>query len=229
MTFILAVTESHVPPEVIGAPVSQVVAVEADLVIAFSHCGLVPGYDAIICQERWDHVDGVGPREGMNWWGEWSGAVVLPELELADAMGDCAVARPWNGKEIVELVLDGLRIVLTVSGLLVRPVCKNDGNSDAWWISGGTIFNERLWGVFGRTPFGNDIPRDGEDIVERGWRIGPAWREFGSRCGDRVSRAVKFEKRLCSCAEFPTTVLDEFESVSGWVLCVCVPLLRTLG
>jgi len=165
-----------VPPEVIGASVAQVVTVEADLVVTFSHCGFVPGHDAIICQERGNHVDGVGPREGVNWWGEWSDFVLLPELELTDAMGYCAVARPWNGIEIVELVLDGLRIVLTVSGLFVRPVCKNDGNSDTWWISGGTIFDERLWGVFGRVSFGNDIPRDGENIIERGWRIGPARR-----------------------------------------------------
>ena len=140
----------------------------------------------------------------MNWWGEWSGFVGLPELELTEAMGDCAVARPRNGIEIVELVLDGLCIVLAVSSLLVGPVCKNDGNSETWWISSGTIFNERLWGVFGRIPFGNDIPRDGENVAERRRRVGPAWRKFGSGCGDRVSRAVKFEKRLCSCAELPT-------------------------
>ena len=203
MTLILAVTESHMPPEVIGASVAQVIAIKSDLVIAFSYCGLVPGHDAIIRQERRDHVDGVGPRKGMNWWGEWSGPFGLPELELTEAMGDRAVARPRNGIEIVELVLDGLRIVLAVSGLLVRPVCKNDGNSDTWWISDGTIVNERLRGVFGRTPFGNYIPRDGKNIVERGWRVGPAWWKFGPRCGDRVSRAVKFEKRLCPCAELP--------------------------
>jgi len=103
----------------------------------------------------------------MNWRGKWSGFVVLPELELIDAMGDCTVARPRNGIEIVELILDGLCIVLTVSDLLVCPVCKNDGNSDAWRISGGAIFNERFWCVFGGIPFGNDIPRDGENIAER--------------------------------------------------------------
>ena len=73
MTFILAVTENHVPPEVIGALVAQVFAVETDLVVAFSHCGLVSGHDAIISQEGGDHVYRVGPREGMNFWGAWSG------------------------------------------------------------------------------------------------------------------------------------------------------------
>ena len=129
--------------------------------------------------------------------------MISPELELTSAMGDCTVACPRNGIEIVELVLDGLCIVLTVSCLLIRPVCKDDGNSDTWWVAGGTIIHERLRGVFGGILLGNDIARNGEDILERGRRVGVAWRKFGPGCGDRVSRAVEFEKRLCSCAELP--------------------------
>ena len=45
-------------------------------------------------------------------------------------MGDGTVTGPWNGIKIVELVLDGLCIILAVGGLSVRPVCENDGNSD---------------------------------------------------------------------------------------------------
>ena len=110
--------------------------------------------------------------------------VTLPELELTGAMGDCTVTCPWNGVEIVELVLYGLRIVLAVSGLLICPICENDGNSDAWWVTGGTIIDERLRGAFGRLPLGNDVPRNGENIIERRRRVGIAWWKFGSGCGD---------------------------------------------
>ena len=71
MTFIQTVTENHVPPEVTG--VAQISAVETDLVVTFGHSGLVSVHDAIVGQERGDHVNGVGPREGMSWWGGWSG------------------------------------------------------------------------------------------------------------------------------------------------------------
>lgn len=47
-------------------------------------------------------------------------------------MGDGTVTGPWNGVEVSELVLDGLRVVLAVGGLLICPVRENDGNSDAW-------------------------------------------------------------------------------------------------
>ena len=65
MIRILVVTKSHVLPKVLGASVAQVLAIETDLVVTFSHCGLISGHDAIISQERWNHIDGVGPREGM--------------------------------------------------------------------------------------------------------------------------------------------------------------------
>jgi len=96
--------------------------------------------------------------------GEW--IVVLPELEPANAMGNGTVASPWNGVEIVELVLYGLRIVLTVRGLLIRPVCEDHGNSDTWWISSRAIVDERLWGISGGTQFGNDVQSDGENVIE---------------------------------------------------------------
>jgi hypothetical protein len=69
---IQAVIQGSVPPEVIGALVAQVFAVETDLVVAFSHRGPVSGHDAVISQERGDHVDKVGPREGMNGWDKWT-------------------------------------------------------------------------------------------------------------------------------------------------------------
>ena len=81
-------------------------------------------------------------------------------------MGNCTIAGPWHGVEIVELVPDGLRIVLTVGRLLVRPVCKNDGNSDTCWISGRIIVDKRLRGVSCGIKFGNDVPRNCEDVVE---------------------------------------------------------------
>jgi len=62
-------------------------------------------------------------------------------------MGNGTVASPWSGVKIVKLVLDSLGIVLTVSRLLICPVCENDGNSDAWWVSNRTIIDKRLWGI----------------------------------------------------------------------------------
>lgn len=98
--------------------------------------------------------------------GTWGTNCYLPELEFASAMGNSTVASPWNGIKIVELVPDGLRIVLAIGGLLIRPVCENDGNSHTWWICSRTIVDERLWGVSGGCQFGNDAPSNGEDIVE---------------------------------------------------------------
>ena len=77
--------------------------------------------------------------------------VILPELDLVSTMGNGTVAGPWNGIEIVELVLDGLGIVLTVRGLLICPVCENDGNANAWWISSRTVVDKWLWGISGGT------------------------------------------------------------------------------
>lgn len=115
VTRILAAAQGHVPPEVSGVLVAQVLAVETDLVVTISHCGLVSCHDTIVSQERGNHVDKVGPREVMNkQTGQVEWIVILPELELVSTMGNGSIAGSWNGVEITELVLDGLRIVLTV-------------------------------------------------------------------------------------------------------------------
>jgi len=113
---------------------------------------------------------------------EWN--VTLPELDLVSTLGNGTVASPWNGIKIVELVQDGLRIVLTIGGLLIRPVCENDSNSDAWWISSRTVVDKRLWGVSGGTHFGNYVPRNCENIVERRRYIGTAGRKPRPGCRD---------------------------------------------
>jgi hypothetical protein len=63
VTRILAVAQCHVPPEVSGTLVAQVLAVESDLVETLGNCGLVSGHDTIVSEKRGDHVDKVGPRE----------------------------------------------------------------------------------------------------------------------------------------------------------------------
>ena len=76
--------------------------------------------------------------------------VPLPELELVSPMGNGTVAGSRDGVEIIELIPNGLRIVLTVRGLLICPVCEDDGNSDAWWISGSIVIrNEWLGSISG--------------------------------------------------------------------------------
>ena len=66
VTRILTATQGHVPPEVSGALVAQVLAVKTDLVVALSHRGHVFGHDTIVGQEWWNHVDEVGPRGVMS-------------------------------------------------------------------------------------------------------------------------------------------------------------------
>lgn len=119
-------------------------------------------------------------------------SAILPQLELVSAMGDGAVACPRKSIEIAELVPDGLCIVLTVGSLLIRPVCENYGNPNTWWVSGITIIDERFWSISGGVQFGNDIPRNGENILERWWWVGLAGRKFRSGRYDRVSGAVEF-------------------------------------
>lgn len=55
----------------------------------------------------------------------------LPKLQLVGTMGDGTITSHRNCIDVTELVLDGLRIILAIGGLLIRPVCENDGNSDA--------------------------------------------------------------------------------------------------
>ena len=61
VTRILAVAQGHVPPEVSGALVAQVLAIECDLVETLGNCGPISGHDTIVSEERGDHVDEVGP------------------------------------------------------------------------------------------------------------------------------------------------------------------------
>ena len=91
-------------------------------------------------------------------------------------MGDGTVAGPWNSVKIVELVLNSLGIVLTVSRLLVRQVCENDGHPDTWRISNRTVVDKRLWGIPSGVLLGNHITRDCENVAKRRWRIGIAGR-----------------------------------------------------
>lgn len=73
MTSILAGTQGHVLPEVNRVLVAQVVAVQTDLVVTLGHCGPVSGHDAVVSQERGNHVDGIGPRKVHKQVGyEWS-------------------------------------------------------------------------------------------------------------------------------------------------------------
>ena len=99
-------------------------------------------------------------------------------------MGNSTIISSRNGIEIVELVQEGLGIVLTVGCPLIRPICENDGNSDTWWISGRTVLHERSRRAPGLTLSGNDVPCDSEDIIERRWRVGITGRKFRSRRRD---------------------------------------------
>jgi hypothetical protein len=127
---------------------------------------------------------------------------ILPEL--AAVVADGTIVGFWKGVEIIELVPDGLRIILSVGGLLVRPVCENDGNSDTRRISSGAIIHKRLWVISEGAPVGNDVTRDGEHIAERRWWVGIARGKSRTGGRDRVSRAVEFQKRLGSRPELPT-------------------------
>ena len=62
MTGVLAIAEGHVPPEVSGILVSQVVAVETDLVETLGHYGTVSGHNTIVSEEGGNHIDEVGPK-----------------------------------------------------------------------------------------------------------------------------------------------------------------------
>ena len=61
MTRILAVTQGHVPPEVNGALVAQIIAVKSDLIETLGDCGPISGHDTVVSEERGDRVDKVGP------------------------------------------------------------------------------------------------------------------------------------------------------------------------
>ena len=92
VTRILIVAQGHMPPEVTGALVAQVAAIEGDLVETLGNCGLVSGHDTIVSEERGDHVDKVGPREAMSRWEERNGmlfyqsCVSLTRWEIAPSL-----------------------------------------------------------------------------------------------------------------------------------------------
>lgn len=96
VTGILVGTKCHMFPEATGVLVAQVLAIETDLVVTFSHRGLVLGHYAIVGEEWGDHVDKVGPRGVMSKL-ERIGALDLPELQLGRTMGNGTVIGPWNG------------------------------------------------------------------------------------------------------------------------------------
>ena len=69
MTGVLTAAQGHVPPEVSGILVSQVIAVETNLVETLGHYRAVSSHDTVVCEEGRNHIDEVGPKELVSRWG----------------------------------------------------------------------------------------------------------------------------------------------------------------
>lgn len=90
-------------PQIVRAFVPEVVAVERYLVVCFGDHGLIRGDDAVVGQERWDHVYEIGPIRGgrkkkkiekefvFYFILDWN--IYAPKLDLRDTMTKRSIVR----------------------------------------------------------------------------------------------------------------------------------------